>query len=178
MSTVVGLVLLAVGSGGVKPCIAAFGGDQFVLPAQAAQMATFFSLFYFIINIGSLASTFVTPIIRQDVYCFGDSDCYPLAFGVPGVLMVVSISKFSSNYLATFLSRFSLCLFAVIFVGGKPLYKIIPPSGDMFTKIFKCIGVRSEFNFVHSNESFHTETIYNFAECYCDEIPRKEDKDT
>lgn len=81
------------GSGGIKPCVAAFGGDQFKLPAQAAQMATFFSLFYFSINSGSLISTAITPILRQDVHCFNEKECYSLAFGVPGALMIVSIRK-------------------------------------------------------------------------------------
>lgn len=88
-----GLALIAIGSGGIKPCVAAFGGDQFKLPAQIAQMATYFSIFYFSINCGSTISTAVTPILRQDVACFGDLDCFPLAFGVPGVLMVASICK-------------------------------------------------------------------------------------
>lgn len=83
----------ALGSGGIKPCVAAFGGDQFKMPEQAKYMLTFFSLFYFSINLGSFISTFITPILRSDVKCFQEDDCYPLAFGVPGALMVLSISK-------------------------------------------------------------------------------------
>lgn len=89
----IGLVLVAVGSGGIKPCVSAFGGDQFKLPEQAAQFATFFSLFYFTINFGSIFSTALTPVLRSDVHCFGYQDCYSLAFGVPAVLMIVSIGK-------------------------------------------------------------------------------------
>lgn len=48
-----GLLLVAIGSGGIKPCVSAFGGDQFKLPEQAAQVATFFSVFYFSINCGT-----------------------------------------------------------------------------------------------------------------------------
>ena len=40
--TVVGLLLIGLGSGGIKPCVAAFGGDQFKIPEQAKQLATFF----------------------------------------------------------------------------------------------------------------------------------------
>lgn len=118
--TILGLCLIALGSGGIKPCVAAFGGDQFKLPEQAKQLATFFSLFYFAINSGSLISTSITPILRQDVSCYEQDDCYSLAFGVPGVLMVVSI---------------------FIFIFGKFLYKINPPSGNMFVLVSKCIGV-------------------------------------
>lgn len=93
IALLVGLLLIAVGSGGIKPCVAAFGGDQFKMPEQAAQIATYFSLFYFSINSGSLISTSITPILREDVHCFGDNDCYSLAFGVPAILMIVAIGK-------------------------------------------------------------------------------------
>lgn len=82
------------GSGGIKPCVAAFGGDQFVLPAQFTQMATYFSIFYFSINSGSMVSTALTPIFRQDVKCFGEMECFSLAFGVPAVLMALAIGKY------------------------------------------------------------------------------------
>lgn len=91
--TMVGLALIALGSGGIKPCVSAFGGDQFQLPQQVKQMTTFFSLFYFAINAGSLISTTVTPILREDVSCFDGKECYSLAFGVPAILMAVSIGK-------------------------------------------------------------------------------------
>lgn len=90
----VGLFLIAVGSGGIKPCVAAFGGDQFKLPEQATQLATYFSLFYFSINAGSLISTSITPILRKDVQCFDEQDCYSLAFGIPAILMIISMGKF------------------------------------------------------------------------------------
>lgn len=91
--TVIGLFLIAVGTGGIKPCVSAFGGDQFKLPEQSHQLEKFFSLFYFAINAGSLISTTLTPVLREDVHCFGDNDCYSLAFGVPGALMIASIGK-------------------------------------------------------------------------------------
>lgn len=34
------------------------------------------------------------PIIRNDIACFGENTCYSLAFFVPAVLMILSISKF------------------------------------------------------------------------------------
>lgn len=123
--TITGLLLIAVGSGGIKPCVAAFGGEQFKMPEQARQLATFFSLFYFSINAGSLLSTSVTPILREDVDCFDMGDCFPLAFGVPAVLMVVAI---------------------VFFVGGKFLYKILPNQGNMLVKVSRCISVSLTFS--------------------------------
>lgn len=91
--SILGLLLIALGTGGIKPCVSAFGGDQFILPQQELQLATFFSMFYFSINAGSLISTSITPVLREKVHCFDEDSCFSLAFGVPGVLMVVSISK-------------------------------------------------------------------------------------
>lgn len=116
--TIVGLLLIALGSGGIKPCVAAFGGEQFKVPEQAKYLALFFSMFYFSVNSGSFVSTMITPILREDVKCFDADDCFSLAFGVPGILMVTSI---------------------VIFLLGKPLYKITAPAGNMFMKVSKCI---------------------------------------
>lgn len=87
----VGLFLIAVGTGGIKPCVSAFGGDQFILPQQERYLAMFFSLFYFSINTGSLISTLLTPVLRESE-CFGN-DCYFLAFLVPAVLMILSIGE-------------------------------------------------------------------------------------
>uniref|UniRef100_A0A3Q3XPA9 Uncharacterized protein n=1 Tax=Mola mola TaxID=94237 RepID=A0A3Q3XPA9_MOLML len=58
--SMVGLFLIALGTGGIKPCVAAFGGDQF----NENQRRTFFSVFYLCINGGSLLSTIITPILR------------------------------------------------------------------------------------------------------------------
>lgn len=91
--SLLGLFVIAVGTGGIKPCVSAFGGDQFVRPQQDLQLEQFFSVFYFSINAGSLLSTFLTPYLRSTVHCFGDQSCYPLAFGVPAVLFIVALGK-------------------------------------------------------------------------------------
>ncbi|XP_043801458.1 peptide transporter family 1 isoform X2 [Apis laboriosa] len=113
------LLLIAIGTGGIKPCVAAFGGDQFVLPQQERYLSTFFSLFYFSINSGSLISSFLMPIIRNDIACFGENTCYSLAFFVPAVLMILSI---------------------ILFIFGKPLYKIVKPTGNVVLNVSKCIS--------------------------------------
>jgi solute carrier family 15 (oligopeptide transporter), member 1 len=117
--TFIGLGLISLGSGGIKPCVAAFGGEQFKVPEQAKQLALFFSLFYFSINLGSFISTLVTPLIRK-VECLGMEQCYPFGFGLPAALMALSI---------------------VIFIAGKFLYKIMPNQGNMLVKVFRCIAV-------------------------------------
>ncbi|XP_011866466.1 PREDICTED: solute carrier family 15 member 1 isoform X2 [Vollenhovia emeryi] len=114
--SMLGLFLIALGTGGIKPCVSAFGGDQFILPQQERQLAMFFSLFYFSINTGSLISTLLTPVLRE-VKCFG-TDCYFVAFLVPAVLMVISI---------------------VIFVSGKVMYKMVKPTGNLIVTVTKCV---------------------------------------
>jgi len=119
--SLIGLFLIAVGTGGIKPCVAAFGGDQFKLPEQQRQLQTFFSIFYFSINAGSLISTFITPIFRKDVNCFGDDTCYSLAFGVPAILMgVATVILVIGNYTC----------------GG---YVHKPPQGSVFAQVFGSI---------------------------------------
>lgn len=90
---IVGLVLIAVGTGGIKPCVSNFGGDQYPKKAFRSR-AFFFAAFYFIINAGSLASTFITPLLSHHVACFGSNTCYPLAFGVPAILMLIALGLF------------------------------------------------------------------------------------
>ena len=89
-----GLFLVALGTGGIKPCVSAFGGDQFDPASQGKALALFFSLFYASINVGSLVSMISTPMLRDDVSCFGQDDCYSLAFGVPALLMLVAMTVF------------------------------------------------------------------------------------
>jgi POT family proton-dependent oligopeptide transporter len=74
-----GLALIAIGSGGIKPCVSANVGDQF--SAKNSHLVTrVFQIFYFIINFGSFFSTLLTPLLYAR---FGPE----VAFGVPGIVM-------------------------------------------------------------------------------------------
>lgn len=59
----IGLLFIAIGTGGIKPCVSAFGGDQFTAD-QEHLLQSFFSVFYFAINAGSLLSMLLTPVLR------------------------------------------------------------------------------------------------------------------
>ena len=66
--TYVALFTIAVGTGGIKPCVSALGGDQFPdNEVGRERVSGFFSLFYASINAGSLLSTFISPILREKV---------------------------------------------------------------------------------------------------------------
>ncbi|NXT05042.1 S15A1 protein, partial [Prunella fulvescens] len=131
--SMVGLVLIALGTGGIKPCVSAFGGDQFE-EDQEKQRSTFFSLFYLSINAGSLLSTLVTPSIRaSECGIHTKQECYPLAFGVPAVLMAVAL---------------------VVFVIGSKMYKKVKPQGNVMLEVSKCIGFAIKNRFRHRSKKF------------------------
>lgn len=77
-----GLLLLAFGSGGIKPCVSAFMGEQFS-PDQRDFIARAFGMFYWAINFGSFFAFSLIPIVKNN---FG----YAWAFGVPGIVMALS----------------------------------------------------------------------------------------
>ncbi|HLW57768.1 MAG TPA: POT family MFS transporter [Bacteriovoracaceae bacterium] len=78
----VGLGLIALGSGGIKPCVSAHVGDQFKANQQHL-LKKIYELFYFMINFGSFFSTLITPWTLDK---FGPS----VAFGIPGILMFIA----------------------------------------------------------------------------------------
>jgi len=77
-----GLLCIAVGAGGIKPCVSANVGDQFGAQNQHL-VAKIFSWFYFSINVGAMASTLLTPVLLASVGPWA-------AFGLPGVLMGIA----------------------------------------------------------------------------------------
>lgn len=95
---IIGLLLTSIGAGGIKPCVSTFGADQFKMPEQSAYFSSYFSLFYGSINVGAFLSHAITPILRSNVHCFGENDCYPLAFGVPAILMFIAIGTITASF--------------------------------------------------------------------------------
>ncbi len=81
-----GLGLIAIGSGGIKPCVSAHVGDQFG-KGNWSRVEKVFQAFYFIINFGSFFSTLLIPYLRTN---FGSS----VAFGLPGILMLIATFMF------------------------------------------------------------------------------------
>ncbi|MBK8284525.1 MAG: MFS transporter [Ahniella sp.] len=77
-----GLFLIALGSGGIKPLVASFMGDQFDQSNKhLARLA--FDAFYWIINFGSLFASLLMPIALKN-------HSPELAFGIPGILMFIA----------------------------------------------------------------------------------------
>ncbi|XP_017359007.1 solute carrier family 15 member 1 [Cebus imitator] len=131
--SMIGLALIALGTGGIKPCVSAFGGDQFE-EGQEKQRNRFFSIFYLAINAGSLLSTIITPMLRvQQCGIHSKQACYPLAFGVPAALMAVAL---------------------MVFILGSGMYKKFQPQGNIMGKVVKCIGFAIKNRFRHRSKTF------------------------
>ncbi|KAJ3592632.1 hypothetical protein NHX12_007759 [Muraenolepis orangiensis] len=131
--SMVGLFLIALGTGGIKPCVAAFGGDQFE-DHQERQRSTFFSVFYLCINAGSLLSTIITPILRaQECGIYTQQKCYSLAFGVPAALMVVAL---------------------IVFIAGSGMYHKAEPQGNIMLDVCKCITFAVKNRFRHRGSEY------------------------
>lgn len=93
-----GLGLIAVGSGGIKPCVSAHVGDQFG-KGNFKLVDKVFQAFYFIINFGSFFSTLMIPYIRsrpENIPWLCDHPEYAtsVAFAIPGILMFMATIAF------------------------------------------------------------------------------------
>ncbi len=77
-----GLSLIALGAGGIKPCVSAHVGDQFG-KGNWHLIPKVYQMFYFIINFGSFFATLLIPLV-QKYYGFR------VAFAIPGVLMFIA----------------------------------------------------------------------------------------
>ncbi|HEY5613866.1 MAG TPA: oligopeptide:H+ symporter, partial [Lysobacter sp.] len=94
-----GLFLIALGSGGIKPLVSAFVGDQFD-QTNKSKAKVVYDAFYWTINFGSFFASLLMPIFLRS---YGPG----VAFGIPGVLMFIA---------------------TVIFWMGRHKYVHVPPA--------------------------------------------------
>ncbi|KAF7825569.1 protein NRT1/ PTR FAMILY 8.1-like [Senna tora] len=109
----IALYLIALGTGGIKPCVSSFGADQFdeTDEKERKKKSSFFNWFYFSINIGALiASSFLVWIQMNVGWGWG--------FGVPAVAMIIAI---------------------IFFFCGSRLYRLQIPGGSPLTRICQVI---------------------------------------
>jgi POT family proton-dependent oligopeptide transporter len=102
-----GLMLIAFGSGGIKPCVSAHVGDQFG-QNNSHLLPKIFNWFYFSINLGAMLSALLTPWLME---WYGPH----LAFGIPGILMALA---------------------TLIFWIGRNRFAHVPAGGMRFLKDF------------------------------------------
>jgi POT family proton-dependent oligopeptide transporter len=113
---ILGLVLIAVGAGGIKSCVSANVGDQFDKTNQEL-LSKVYGWFYFSINAGSVISTVLIPWVYAN---YGAK----WAFGIPGLLMALA---------------------TIIFFSGRKRYVRVPPGG-INKNNFVFISVYALFN--------------------------------
>jgi POT family proton-dependent oligopeptide transporter len=123
-----GLTLIAIGSGGIKPCVSSHIGDQFG-PDNQKLLSRAFGWFYFSVNFGSFFSILLIPVLLEKpsgpvswlpdflalpIYRFLQAYASPgLAFGFPAVLMLFA---------------------AFVFWKGRYKFAHIPPTGKAFLR--------------------------------------------
>ncbi len=96
---IIGLSLISIGAGGIKPCVSAHVGDQFS-KSNGHLLEKVFGWFYLSINIGAAISMLLTPFLLEE---YGPK----LAFGIPGILMLAA---------------------TIVFWMGRHVFIHIPPS--------------------------------------------------
>ncbi|XP_054809894.1 protein NRT1/ PTR FAMILY 3.1-like [Prosopis cineraria] len=108
------LLLAALGAGGIRPCVVAFGADQFDEsdPEQTTKTWTYFNWYYFVMGAATLVAVTVIVYIQDNVG-------WGWGLGVPTIAMFLSI---------------------ITFVGGYPFYRNLDPDGSPFTRLVQ-VGV-------------------------------------
>ncbi|CAO2831104.1 unnamed protein product [Amaranthus hypochondriacus] len=108
-----GLYLIALGSGGIKPCISSFGADQFddTDPIERVKKGSYFNWFYLSINIGSLVSSTLIVWLQENVG-------WEVGFVTPTIFMGIAIASFFF---------------------GTPVYRFKKPGGSPLTRVIQVI---------------------------------------
>lgn len=105
MGLLIGQSLIALGAGGIKPCVSSHLGDQFG-QSNRHLLSKVFGWFYFSINLGAFAAMLIIPWLLEH---YGSS----MAFAIPGVLMLIA---------------------TIVFWSGRYRFVHIPPAGMEFVR--------------------------------------------
>ena len=105
MGLLIGQGLIALGAGGIKPCVSSHLGDQFGA-SNHHLLSKVFGWFYFSINLGAFAAMLIIPWLLAT---YGST----VAFAIPGVIMLLA---------------------TIAFWSGRYRFVHIPPAGTRFIK--------------------------------------------
>jgi POT family proton-dependent oligopeptide transporter len=123
---VASLLFVAIGTGGIKPCVSTNVGDQFTAKNQHL-IEKAFQWFYFAINAGSSISIYLCPILlspmkeRPNDWTRSLPEGPEWAFGMPAAMMMLA---------------------TIVFIAGRRNYAHVPPAGRKWLdEIFSKEGV-------------------------------------
>lgn len=116
----ISLLLTAIGAGGIRPCVATFGAEQFEDSndksscggrRRKAKTWTFFNWYYFCMGVSMLLAVTVVVYVQDNVG-------WGLGLGIPTVAMGLSL---------------------VSFVLGYKMYRMMAPAGSPFTRLTQVV---------------------------------------
>ncbi|KDD72553.1 proton-dependent oligopeptide transporter, partial [Helicosporidium sp. ATCC 50920] len=86
------LYTVALGTGGIKPNVSAFGADQFDMSnsQDRKEKTSFFNWFYFFVNIGSLLAVTVIVWVQENI-------SWGVGFAIPAACMGLAILVFTAG---------------------------------------------------------------------------------
>ncbi|KAK7378007.1 hypothetical protein VNO80_03443 [Phaseolus coccineus] len=109
----ISLLLIAVGTGGIRPCVVTFSADQFDMTKRgvASRKWNLFNWYSFCMGLASLSALTIVVYI-QDHMGWG------WGLGIPTIAMLISI---------------------IVFVLGSPLYKTFKPHGSPMVRLAQVV---------------------------------------
>src|SRR5438445_9381966 len=132
----VGLLLIALGAGGIKPCVSTNVGDQFG-ETNKHLLTRVFNWFYFSINAGSALSTLLIPWLLEPYQAAPDGFIAKLS---PSIVEFLESPRLHSPDIAFGLPGVFMAIATVIFWLGRKKFVHVPPVGlrtygrDIFNK--------------------------------------------
>jgi len=121
----IGLLLIAMGAGGIKPCVSTNVGDQFG-ESNKHLLTRVFNWFYFSINAGSALSTLLIPWLLEPYKA--DPAGFTAKFS-PSVVSFLESPRLHSPDIAFGLPGVFMAIATLIFWMGRKKFVHIPPVG-------------------------------------------------
>ncbi len=121
----VGLVLIAIGAGGIKPCVSTNVGDQFG-ESNKHLLTRVFNWFYFSINAGSFISTLLIPWLLEPYTADPNGTIAKMG---PAVVSFLESPRLHSPDIAFGLPGVFMAIATIIFWVGRKKFVHIPPAG-------------------------------------------------
>lgn len=124
-----GLYMMAIGAGGIKPCVSSFGADQFddSNPAERLKKDSFFNWFFFAIYIGSFVAG--TVVVWVQDHCG-----WVIGLWIPTLFIALAVASF---------------------LLGSSSYRVQKPLGSPILRVFQVIvAATRKWNVVLPHDDF------------------------